>query len=296
MDFNQLSLFVLLAQCGQFSETSIRGNVSQSSLSKQIKALEDEVGARLFNRSSKGAFPTAAGQEFLNFASSVLEAKRQMHRTISAHLDAENKESTIGIMPVMASYGIAELIAEFREEFPQFNLKIVEKNTREIADLLAQNKFNIALIGTGIADIEKYDEYLLARDEIVLAVSESHPLAKAPEIDISALADERFIFLENSIGLNKIIADGFSDAGIQPKYSYTCDTVPSALSLVKEGLGVLLLTTKGMSIFATNGISLVPLRQKMYGKLVLVTSKEHALNPVDSAFHRFTLDWYNVVI
>lgn len=292
MDFSQLSMFLTLVECRQFSEAAERESISQSSFSKQIKALEDELGAKLFKRTVKGAELTGVGKEFLSFAQTASNAKNNMHSRIALHIDTQNKTTTVGVMPVMTSYDIAELLADFHEEFPEYSINIIEKNTREIAQLLADSSLYMALLGTKMVDLDKYDEYTLAKDPIVLAVSMKHPLAKNSEIGLESLKGESFIRLEDSIGLNKIIMEGCKKAGFVPNVSYSCSTVPSALSMVKEGLGVLLLTTKGINVFNTSGIKQIKLLDELYGKLVLVTSKEYELNQADIAFRNFTLEWY----
>jgi len=287
-------MFLMLTQYRQFAEAAENENISQSSLSKQIKALEDEVGTKLFKRTSKGVELTQAGKEFYTFAETSLDAKRNMMLNISAQMEAQSKTTTVGIMPVMTSYGIAELLSDFRKEYPQFNLRVMEKNTREIVRMLAGNALNMALIGTKLADLDKYHEYSLEKDPIILAIAEDHPLAQYEILDLKQLEDEPFIQLENSIGINRIVVDGCKEAGFAPNIAYTCNVVPSALSMVKEGLGVLLFTSKGINVFDTSGIKLLRLRDQLFGDLVLVTSKEYEPNRADVAFREFTLNWYHV--
>lgn len=292
LDFNQISMFMSLAQLGQFSEAAEKENISQSSFSKQIKALEEELGLKLFARTSKGTQLTHAGKAFYEFARISLDARRDLQRKLAEYTEAQNKTATVCVMPVMASYGIAELISDFHRDYPGYRIKIVEKNTREIVGLLAAGDFNLALLGTGLADLEKYDEHILDREPMVLAVAADSLLAGRESIALRELEDEPLIQLEESIGLNSIISKGFKEAGLEPKYSYSCSTVLSAVSMVREHLGSLLLTTRGLSIVDTRGLKLIRLEDELYGKLVLVTRREHEPNQAETAFRNFTLEWY----
>lgn len=294
MDFNQLSMFMVLTQYRQFSEAAERENISQSSLSKQIKALEEEVGAKLFMRGSKGSELTAAGREFYAFAEAALEAKRVMHRQVARHIESRSRTTTVGVMPVLASFGLAELIADFRKKFPQYTINVIEKNTKEIVRLLSASSLNMALIGTELADLDKYDEYSLVKDPMLLAVAEDHPLAGQKRLSLESLKNEPFIQLENSIGINNIIFKGCRNAGFDPWIAYNCNIVNSAISLVQQGLGVFIFTSKELCTFVEQGIKLLELEDGLYGELVLVTSKSYEPNPADIAFRNFTLSWYNV--
>lgn len=292
LDFNQLSMFLMLTQYRQFSEAAERENISQSSLSKQIKALEEEAGSKLFMRGAKGAELTAAGREFYTFAQSALESKQAMHSRIAAHIDAQSNSTTIGVMPVLASFGIAALIADFRRKFPQYSVNVIEKNTREIVHLLDGSSLNMALIGTALADLDKYHEYSLVKDPFLLAVASEHPLARRDIVDLKSLENEPFIQLENSIGINNIVFAACNKAGFVPSIAYNCNIVPSAISLVKQGLGVFPFTSKELSAVSAPGIKLIELQDKLYGELVLVTSKSHDPNQADTAFRSFALNWY----
>jgi DNA-binding transcriptional LysR family regulator len=294
MDFSQLSVFVTLTECRQFSEDAESENISQSSLSKQIKAMEDEIGARLFLRGAKGVELTAVGGEFLFFARRVLEEKRDMQMKVAAHVDTKNRTSTIMIMPVMTSFGISGLIADFRRDYPQYRLDILEKGTRDIARLLDASAVDMALVGTGIADFGKYLEHSLFIDPFHVAVSSKHPLAGESEIDLKALKNEPFIQLEDSIGINNIVIKACRDEGFEPNIAYSCKVVPSALSMVRQGFGALLFTEQELRTFRPPGVELIKLRGNLCGKLVLAVRKTYKPNQADKAFINYTLKRYNL--
>lgn len=292
MDFAQLSNFIALARYRQFSEAAESEHISPSSLSKQIKAMEDEVGAKLFLRGAKGAELTEAGRVFHTFAQTAVASKQNMLMEIAAHIDSKNRSSTVVVMPVMNSFGIIDLISGFRKDFPHFRLNITEKGTMDIAHQLDGKSITMALIGTGLADAGKYHEHILFVDPFHVAVAVAHPLAQYREIDLISLAKEPLILLEDSVGINNIIYKACRGEGFEPNVAYTCKVVPSALSMVRQGFGVLMFTEQELRTYKPDGVELVRLRGNICGKLVLAVSKSYCLNQADKAFVSFTLKRY----
>lgn len=293
LDFTQLSMFLTLAKHQQFSIAADIENISQSGFSKQIRALEDEIGSKLFTRTSKGAELTEVGRAFYDFASSSIKAKGDIINRIEDIIGEQNKTISVYVMPVMASFGITELVSDFQRLNPQYKLKIVEKNTRELVSLLNERPISLALAAAYLVDYSKYDQYSLLKDEILAALPENHPLASEDTIDIRQLSDTPLIVMHDSIGLNRIISDGYRQAGFSPKLSFPCSIVSSALSLVREGFGVFLFTTRGFNINNTEGIKLLKLKEKLYGDYVLLVSRQHELSQAEKTFKKFVFDWYN---
>ena|GEM_PF-6607555 len=293
MEFKQLSMFLTLAKHQQFSVAADIENISQSGFSKQIRALEDEIGAKLFVRTSKGAELTEVGREFFDFAEASVAAKDKILSRVGDIVGQQTMTISVYVMPVMASFGITELISDFHEEYPQYKLKIVEKNTRELASLLNEKPVSLALAGTFLVDYARYEQYSLVKDEILAAVPENHPLAQEDTIDIRQLADIPLIVMQDSIGLNRIISDGYKQAGVTPTLSVPCNIVSSALSLVREGFGTFLFTARGFNIHNTQGMKLLKLKEKLYGNFVLLVSKQLDLSPAEQAFKKYVFDWYN---
>jgi DNA-binding transcriptional LysR family regulator len=226
MDFDQLSLFLSLARCRQFTEAAAEESVSQSTLSKQIKSLEEELGVKLFKRSVKGVELSPAGRDFYEFARNLLENKRRIVLKMAEYIEARNKQVAVGVIPVMASYGIAELIAVFRRKYPQFSLSIAEESSGEIKRLLAAGALNMALLGNGLVDLGKYREQTLLKDEIVLVAGADHPLASESCVALQCLAEEPFILLDNGTGLDLKITEG-----CKKRDSLPISPIPAALSL-----------------------------------------------------------------
>lgn len=196
------------------------------------------------------------------------------------------------MMPVLATYGVAGLIAAFHRYYPQFSLKVIEKSAGEILRLLDAGSLSLAIVGNGMTDPEKYEECPLLQDKIILAVAANHPLASCSFVSLRSLEREPFIMLNNGAGLDKIIFDSCRRAGFTPRVAYACSVVPSILSLVEEGLGIALLMEQAVKTLHTPNIKIIELNDLLLGDLVLVIAKERALNQASIAFRHFTLNWY----
>jgi DNA-binding transcriptional LysR family regulator len=254
--------------------------------------LEEELGVQLFSRSAKGAELTAAGREFLAFAQASLAGKQRVLAQLSSYLESANKSVAVGMMPVLATYGVAGLIAAFHRYYPQFSLKVIEKSAGEILRLLDAGSLSLAIVGNGMTDPEKYEECPLLSGQDHFSRRRQSPAGLllvrfSPQSGAGA-----FHMLNNGAGLDKIIFDSCRRAGFTPRVAYACSVVPSILSLVEEGLGIALLMEQAVKTLHTPNIKIIELNDLLLGDLVLVIAKERALNQASIAFRHFTLNWY----
>ena len=125
MNFNQLRYFVAIVKHGSFWSAALEEYISQSSLSKQIKALETELGVVLFNRTGNKITLTEAGQCFYDYALQLLETKNEMHQELMAFEDTPIEEVKFASIPIVSSYKISTLLSEFQK---------VNKNRRQVVN------------------------------------------------------------------------------------------------------------------------------------------------------------------
>ena len=172
MNLNQLKYFLAIVKTGSFSNAADDMYISQSSMSKQIKALETELGVDLFKREHSKVYLTEIGAEFAKYAEMTIK----QHNDMLLYLDefATKKSNTIrfGSIPVVSSYGISAQIAQFTTNYkPDVNVVIDmhETNQQEVMKELFDGAIDIALIRTDYLDeVDVFDCIPYKKDIFVL--------------------------------------------------------------------------------------------------------------------------------
>ena len=115
VNFNQLKYFVAIVKQGSFWSAALEEYISQSSLSKQIKALETELGVTLFNRSGNKITLTEAGSCFYSYALRILDIKNEMHKELTEFETTPIEEVKFASIPIVSSYKISSLLSDFQK-------------------------------------------------------------------------------------------------------------------------------------------------------------------------------------
>lgn len=202
MNTSDLKEFLALASNGSFLETAEDYFMSQSTLSKHIKRLEQEMGYTLFLRGSTKVYLSEYGKLMLPYAEQIvsandncLKAMRDYERKLHITLD-------IGSSPVMVPYEITAVISGFCKSYSSCFVNIVEGETMELMDLIRQKKLKLAFIITGSMENEfpesensdtEFVKLLYAQDVLCVVLPASHKLARQKNIDPALLQDESFI-------------------------------------------------------------------------------------------------------
>jgi len=201
MNFLQLEYFVLVAETGSFSIAAEKAFTTQSSVSKQIHSLEEELGTSLFYRTASVPL-TPSGQIFLPHAQKLLHVYADMR---SAAIDFRAMmDETIHLAGIsfMTPYRITDIITEYLKDNPQIKLRITERSTQGQLDMLKNKEIDIGIIFSSGQHLHSYNTVTLCSDELVLLVSRLHHLADScDEIDLESLKDETIALLSPNVDM-----------------------------------------------------------------------------------------------
>lgn len=272
MEINQIKYFLSLAKFKHFTLAAEELCISQSSLSKQIKTLEQELGVTLFHRNTRNIKLTAFGEEFIKFSEKVIQEYNDMNLKLKEHLGNEQHKIIIGAVPVMNQYGITGLIASFQKNFPLIHIEFVQKKTKELISLLENGEIDLAFFLTDSIKKIDFQVYPVIYDELVLVTDENHPLVNRKSISFSEISEEKFVFFDAASGMHEISIDSCKQAGFTPNILYNCNQVDTMLELVSEGLGVALLMEKIISYFNNPRIKTVHFENPVIGMMVMAVA------------------------
>ena len=167
MTIIQLEYLLAVANCGSFSLASEHCFVTQPSLSMQIKALEEELGVILLDRSKKPVIPTEAGLVVIEQARETLAAYNYIKEAVNELKGETSGKLRLGVIPTIAPYLLHKFIPEFAQRYPRVELEVKEMVTRDIVTALKHDALDAALVasgtcGEGIVEQELFDDRFYA--------------------------------------------------------------------------------------------------------------------------------------
>nr|WP_202552765.1 LysR family transcriptional regulator [Pseudomonas aeruginosa] len=237
--------FIAVAEELHFGRAAERLGISQPPLSQQIQALEEDIGARLFERTNRRVELTDAGRLFLDESRQVLaQVDKAVLLARRAHL-GELGELKIGFTssaPFTST--IPSSIHAFRKAYPDVHLDLQEMSSRQVLKALLEESLQVGVIRPlALPDAVHWVE--LFREPLVAVLRADHPLAAGSEdgLAIAALAEEPFVFFPRSYGTglyDQVIALT-RQAGFSPRIAQEASEAMTIIGLVSAGLGVSIL-------------------------------------------------------
>ncbi len=237
---------IAVAETNSFTRAAERCLVVQSALSHQIARLERELGAKLFERTSRRVRTTPAGEAFLPAARQCLDAAERAAAEVAAAVGEIRGQLRVGLIPTVAAVDIPVGLREFRTRYPHVQIRLRVAASEELAEQVEQGELDVAFLGlpitarpSGVAALE------LARDRLVALVAPDHPLATETAVDLRTLASEVFVDLPAGTAGRAQSDQAFAAAGLDRVIAYEVTTADSMMArLVEQGLGVAMLASR----------------------------------------------------
>jgi len=240
MELRQIRSFLSIAETLHFGRTARLIHLSQPALSLQIRALEEEVGVRLFERNRRKTTLTAAGAAFRDDAAAALSQLEQAIRR--ARLAANGKLGLlrIGFISTAGSELVADIVRQFRELYPEVEVSLRNILTAEQVQMLETGSLDIGFLRLPIGGHSAFDVVTVHREPFVLVVPSSHKLAKRKRVRLYEVGGENFVMYERTWapGFHDLMFGILRDAGIVPNVTQTAGEVPTLISLVHSRVGI----------------------------------------------------------
>jgi LysR family transcriptional regulator, hydrogen peroxide-inducible genes activator len=237
MELHQLRYFCAVAEAGSFSRAAEQSHVSQPSLSQQIMKLEDELGARLFDRLGRSVRLTETGQTFLPRARAVLRELEAARGDVAEQKDSVAGSVTIGVIPTVAPYFLPQHLTRFSRKYPQVQLTVVEEITPALLELLRASKVDLAILALPIRGHE-FETFPLLTERLFAALPQNHKLAKRRSLSLSDLRSQPFLLLRDGHCFRDTAVAACDRARLHPQIIFESGQFSSLLSMVGAGMGV----------------------------------------------------------
>jgi LysR family nitrogen assimilation transcriptional regulator len=242
MELRQLEYFIAIAESSSFSRAAVRLSVAQPVLSRQIKALEEELGAELYHRTGRGIVLSEAGKLLEQHARGILETTAGAKSAISALGATATGRAVIGMPPSVGAVLTATLVRQFHSAFPKVSLGVMEGFSGHVLEWLTMGRIDVAVLYNAPRTSTLAAAPLLT-DELFLLGPVSDPAdAGMGSVPASRLAQIPLILPSRPHGLRLLVDDSLSRVGVSPNVQVEIDAMPSTLSLVESGVGYTILS------------------------------------------------------
>ncbi|MFF2656228.1 LysR family transcriptional regulator [Kitasatospora sp. NPDC058032] len=242
MELQQMRYVVAVAETNSFTRAAQRCLVVQSALSHQIARLEKELGARLFERTSRRVRLTPAGAAFLPAARQCLDAAERAAAEVAASLGEVRGRLTVGLIPSVAAVDIPAVLGEFHRRHPKVRVSLSVGASDDLVEQVRQGAIEVAFLGIPVTarprDVMARE---LARERLVAVVAPDHPLAGETSVDLRRLAPEVFVDLPAKTAGRAQSDLAFAAAGLTREVAFEVTNADYLARLVGAGLGVALL-------------------------------------------------------
>ncbi len=252
MNINQLVYFRKVCETRSLSRAAEELYITQPAVSKQIKALEDELGKRLFDRIGKKVFLTSAGDTLYGHADRILRSVHEA-RTAVRDMSAEcSGELVIGTSDHISIHRLPDVLKSYISAFPKVNLKLRCHRSETILDMVGKN-----LVDLGVITLQQNPPRMIAKniwqDPMSLVVPAGHSLASVKQIRLKNIISHGLILTETGTETRRMVDAAFAAKGLTPAVAMEVAYIETIKSLVRTGLGISILPDKAVETEKKNG-------------------------------------------
>ncbi|MFJ9083198.1 LysR family transcriptional regulator [Streptomyces sp. NPDC102384] len=242
MEMRQLEYFVAVAEEQNFTRAAERVHISQSGVSAQIRQLERELGAELFDRSSRTVTLTVAGKAALEHARATLAAAGTIGRAVAEVSELIRGRLTVGMVIGCTITPLFDALAAFHEAHPGVELSLLEDGSDRLVEGVRAGEVDLALIGAAHSTPDGLDSLTIVDERLVVAVPAGHPLAKQRRVVLQDLMAHPIVCMPPGTGLRTVFDRACTAQGLHPTIALQASAADSIAALADRGLGVAVLS------------------------------------------------------
>jgi DNA-binding transcriptional LysR family regulator len=236
----RLKVFRAVAKHLNFRRAAEELCLTQPAVTLQIKALEQDVGAQLFDRSGAHITLTPAGVTLLKYAGRIEKLEAEAHAALAPYSEGQRGDLRIGASLTIAQYILPHLLGEFQQQYPQVRPLVTTCNTEQVLEALVGRQVAVGFIEGPTMRRDVRTEVFL-EDEIVLMAPPAHEWSERGFIDPEELMQERLLMRERGSGTRRVVEMALQKAGVKVKHLHLgmeFDSTEGIITAVEAGLGI----------------------------------------------------------
>jgi DNA-binding transcriptional LysR family regulator len=237
MNFNHLAIFDAVAREKNISRAAERLRISQPAVSKQLRLLEGVVGTPLADRVPKGVRLTAAGDLLADYARRIFALSEEAERSLAELQGLRRGQLTVGASTTIGIYFLPEILASYRQLYPQIDLSLEVHNTRVIQRHLKERRIDIAAT-EGFVHWPELRARVFLMDEVMPIVPVGHPMARRRGVTLQQFCAEPLLVREQGSGTREVTEEALLREGITVQPLMTLGSTEAIKRAVAAGVGV----------------------------------------------------------
>lgn len=282
--------FVQLAETGSFSKTAEQFSFTQVALTQHIQQMEDIIGVRLFERSTRKIELNEYGKIILPYARRIIKLKEEAISAVSQQIMHKHFNLSIGFYPAASRLNFVDKLNEFQELHPDISVECRELLPEALMEAMDHGEFDFILMEEIDNDVKKsndgYDRLCMNRDTLAAVVPDTHPLAGYGEALLTQFSKERFFMMPEHSFVCKLGIAACKKRGFLPAITYTSYSITNIMDMIVKNKGISLLMKTPAQKHEKSGISVVDLIPAIYSSINLLFHEDD-LNEYGKVFLDF---------
>lgn len=284
MNIRQLTYFVRLAETGNFTRAAEQLHIAQPALSIAIKKLESQLELPLFHRNDRKVVLTHEGDILLEHARLILQQMEDAKIAMAELKGLEKGEVRLGLPSMLGSYFFPDILMDFKSQYPNLKLTIVEAGTQSIRKMLLNGELDLGIIHNADVPDSLAIEHLITSQMVVVA-SEGSPLSQQETISFSDFFKHELVMFKQGYFHREFIDEVCNQYRFSPKIAFETNLLPMILKIVRNDFAITALLE--MVTEHEKGLVPIPFSQPVYLDLAIAWRKNGYLSVADRAFMEF---------
>ena len=261
---SRYGIFCRVVEQGSFTRAAEELGYSQSAVSQNVRALEQETGVTLLSRRKDGVQLTQDGQEFYPYIQSIFQAEQALERKRQETMGLQNSLIRIGTFTSVSRNLLPPMMKRFKEKYPDVRFVLRQGEYTSIPQWIRQGEIDFGFVNQDA--VEGMETRLLYEDHMLAVLPQGHRLEKKSSLTLQDISTEPLILLDE--GEHSVLMDAFHSAGLTPNLAYEVYDDYSILSMVRQDLGISVLYEKVVAGFE-QGLSLRPIQESPRRRVAL---------------------------
>ena len=277
MELNQLRYLLKLSEIQNFSKAAEALYITQPTLSQQIYRLEQELGVKLFERSTRKVVLTEAGNNCVIYARKALEQIDEMTAVAQRYSRSQNSRLLVGILTVLPQVNITDVIAEFREIYKDIEVEILFGWSTELIHMLLQKKVDVIISNLYFAEtddiVEQLDITPFLIDRMAAVVSKKSRFADLKGIRLEEITDEKFWSVDEHSSVKIEVERQIRKKGLSMPEFKQCNSMASVFKMVAANMGISVMSFGVAREYRIPEVKIIPVVPKIRTSTAIVTLK-----------------------
>lgn len=258
MDIRQMQALIEVARLRSFTKAAEALYITQPTISKTVKAMEEELGVVLFDRVGKTIELTDAGRIIVTQAQQIVTSFQNLMSELDDLRNLKKGHLRIGLPPMVGASFFPKVIGEFHERYPDITIQLFEDGAKKVKQDVAGGALDVGVVVLPTVEAE-LSSFAFVEEKLNLVVHPSHPLAERESAELTELSQDGFVLFREDFTLHDRIIGECAKAGFQPHVIYESSQWDLISETVAVGLGVTLLPETICREIDDEGVRIIPL-------------------------------------